>query len=215
VKIGTAICKSKYGCNKRKKLSEFHKDSRRLLGVTSICKKCESTRKKRNYEENRERDLEYCKKYHNENKERVHERYAKYWEGNKERFHEKNRIRAKKYYEENIKPSNTGGKVKYEEILKLILEKNKINFEREKWFRGLVNIGTNASLHFDFYLPDYKLCIEIDESHHNQLKFKQRDQIKTQYCKNNNIYLLRISYKEINKAEQILLNMIKNITNGS
>jgi very-short-patch-repair endonuclease len=71
-------------------------------------------------------------------------------------------------------------------------------------------------LPFDFYLPDYNVCIEYDGEQHHTVrtnffggndKFKQlkrRDKIKTKYCKDNNIYLLRIPYWDFNNIEQIL-----------
>lgn len=60
-------------------------------------------------------------------------------------------------------------------------------------------------LPFDFYLPDYNLCIEYDGIQHfepfkhfggtKRLKlYKLRDSIKDKYCKKNNIKLLRIKY---------------------
>lgn len=60
-------------------------------------------------------------------------------------------------------------------------------------------------LPFDFYLPLYNICIEYDGEQHfrpvdffgGEAGFKQRklhDAIKTEYCKNNNIRLLRIPY---------------------
>lgn len=73
-------------------------------------------------------------------------------------------------------------------------------------------------LRFDFYLPKYNLVIEYDGRQHfepvkfwnghdadKQLELNQiRDQIKTQYCKDNNIEIIRISYKEHDSIEQIL-----------
>jgi len=64
-------------------------------------------------------------------------------------------------------------------------------------------------LPFDFYIPSLNLCIEYDgEQHFKPFRFykdsqknldklyiiQHRDKIKTQYCKDNNIGLLRISY---------------------
>ena len=67
-------------------------------------------------------------------------------------------------------------------------------------------------LPFDFYLPDYNLCIEVDgEGHYNhkfhashtsdEIKQKEmlyntqrHDAIKNEYCKNNDIKLLRLDY---------------------
>ena len=70
-------------------------------------------------------------------------------------------------------------------------------------------------LSFDFYLPIENLCIEYDgKQHYEPIKhfggeesFKEtqiRDKIKTNYCKENNIHLIRIRYDEniIEKLEE-------------
>ena len=62
-------------------------------------------------------------------------------------------------------------------------------------------------LPFDFYLPDYNTCIEYDGKQHyepveyfggkDSLEYTQKhDAIKTEYCRTNNISLLRIPYFE-------------------
>ena len=67
----------------------------------------------------------------------------------------------------------------------------------------------------DFYINDLNLCIEFDGKQHfepvkhfggkvNFDKTKKRDEIKNNFCFNNNIKLLRISYKDINNVENIL-----------
>ena len=81
-------------------------------------------------------------------------------------------------------------------------------------------------LRFDFYLPDFNTCIEYDgEQHYHPVSFKsesesialknhqdcvRRDKIKDQYCKNNNIKLIRIPYWDLDKIEEILEAKIKN-----
>lgn len=76
---------------------------------------------------------------------------------------------------------------------------------------------------FDFYLTKYKACIEFDgEQHNNELhffggknEFKNiiiRDAIKTQYCKDNNIPLLRIKYNE--NVEEKLNEFIRFLNQG-
>ena len=68
---------------------------------------------------------------------------------------------------------------------------------------------------FDFYLPDYNICIEYDgELHYKSIDFyggeeelmkqQNRDNIKTQYCKDNNITLIRIPYWDLNNINKIL-----------
>lgn len=69
------------------------------------------------------------------------------------------------------------------------------------------NCKDNQQLPFDFYLPDYNICIEFDgEQHFRTSKFfggeeklkrtQLHDKIKTDYCNNNNIRLIRIKYNE-------------------
>jgi very-short-patch-repair endonuclease len=85
-----------------------------------------------------------------------------------------------------------------------ILENKKINFISQKKFDGCLY---KRKLKFDFYLPDYNTCIEYDGEQHNvmyrfektneRLKIRQkRDKIKNEYCKENNIHLIRIKYNE-------------------
>ena len=76
-------------------------------------------------------------------------------------------------------------------------------------------------LYFDFYLPDFNLCIEYQGQQHyelvdfagkgdiwarKQLKLNQKkDQIKRDYCNNNNIKLIEIPYWDYNNIEEILI----------
>ena len=102
------------------------------------------------------------------------------------------------------------------------LIENKIEFEEQKRFKDCKNI---KPLPFDFYLPQYNLCIEFDGKQHfiptdfksnltEEEKLKSfellqiRDNIKTDYCKNNNINLLRIKYTE--NIEEKLIEYFKN-----
>lgn len=75
-----------------------------------------------------------------------------------------------------------------------------------------VDCRDKKQLPFDFYLPEQNVCIEYDgRQHFMPIDFagkgkewaekqfevvKLHDQIKTDYCKNNNIQLLRIKYDE-------------------
>lgn len=81
---------------------------------------------------------------------------------------------------------------------------NNIDFVPQKTFDECKNI---KCLHFDFYLPEYNICIEYDGIQHfepvdyfgGKDKFKQlqyNDSIKTTYCNLNNIPLLRIRYDQ-------------------
>ncbi len=79
---------------------------------------------------------------------------------------------------------------------------NNINYIHQHKFNECKSV---RKLPFDFYLPDYNLCIEYDGKQHfepiewfggeNSLQSnRMRDLIKTEYCINNNVRLIRISY---------------------
>jgi hypothetical protein len=112
---------------------------------------------------------------------------------------------------------------KGEKKVALFLEKNNINFDKQKTFNDCKNINTNRQLKFDFYLPKYNLCIEYDGEYHyepwrlyfdkslanlNFKKMKQRDIIKNNYCINKNINLLRIPYFELKNIDKIISNYL-------
>jgi very-short-patch-repair endonuclease len=84
------------------------------------------------------------------------------------------------------------------------LNDKKIKFETQKRFK---DCRVKYPLPFDFYLIDKNLCIEYDGEQHfipsrtwggiDNLKITQeRDKIKTNYCNDNNIKLIRIKYTD-------------------
>ena len=88
--------------------------------------------------------------------------------------------------------------------IKKILDDNNIKYIREKTFD---DCKLTKKLRFDYYLIDYNICIEYDGKQHyesiyffggiEKLKIIQlSDNIKTKYCKNNNIKLIRIRYDD-------------------
>ena len=111
------------------------------------------------------------------------------------------------------KCKSSKGELKIEKYLK----ENNINFESQKTFKGC---EYKKLLKFDFYLPDYNICVEFDgRQHFMPVKFKKmslkkaktefkdtqiRDKIKTKYCEDSDIILLRISYTNFEKIENIL-----------
>jgi len=101
---------------------------------------------------------------------------------------------------------------KGEKYILKCLNSHNFEFERQKRFKDCRN---KLPLPFDFYLPLLNMCIEYDGEQHFKIvekwggkkglkKRQKNDKIKTQYCKNNNINLLRIRYDED----------IENIING-
>lgn len=112
---------------------------------------------------------------------------------------------------------------KGEKRVKKFLIYNNIDYISQHKFNDCQH---NKPLSFDFYLPDYNMCIEYDGKQHfepvcfggisyEQAKIKlktqvQNDNIKTKYCQDNNIKLLRIPYWEFDNIENILKLKINN-----
>jgi len=103
---------------------------------------------------------------------------------------------------------------KGEKQIKMFLDENKILYIREQKFK---NCKYKKQLPFDFYLPNYNMCIEYDGRQHYEniphfggeirlLETQKRDKIKTEYCQNNNIKLIRVKHDDdvIEKLKAIL-----------
>ncbi len=96
-----------------------------------------------------------------------------------------------------------------EKQVKKYLTKHKINFIQQHTFDDCKHI---KELPFDFYLPDYNVCIEYDGIQHFEPvdfggkgqewacqqfeNLKLRDGIKNTYCTTNNVLLCRIKYTQ-------------------
>jgi len=91
---------------------------------------------------------------------------------------------------------------KGENIIANFLENKNIYFNKQYKF---INCKHKRKLPFDFYLPDHNICIEYDGRQHFDIleywggltefeNIKIRDKIKTDYCINNNIDLIRIKF---------------------
>lgn len=104
-----------------------------------------------------------------------------------------------------------------EEKLIKILNDNNIQYYYQYSFNDCVNPETGRVLRFDFFLPQYNSCIEYDGQQHflefvrkyssgwnNLITYEQnhkRDLIKDSYCKEHNIFLLRIPYYDYNTMD--------------
>jgi very-short-patch-repair endonuclease/ribosome-associated toxin RatA of RatAB toxin-antitoxin module len=103
-----------------------------------------------------------------------------------------------------------------ESIISDILNMMSVKFESQKSFDGL---KYKNKLYFDFYIPSHNLCIEFDGvQHHKAFDFfggseklkdtQLKDEIKNQFCLNNNFNLLRISYSINYKTKDRIRNKI-------
>ena len=114
---------------------------------------------------------------------------------------------------------------KGEEKIKSFLLLNNIDFTQQEAFKDkdipCKNPETNSYLYFDFYLSDFKTCIEFQgRQHYSPFSFSSdkseetmdrnfknlqvRDNIKKQYCKDNNIALFELHYNQFSNMEKIL-----------
>lgn len=91
-----------------------------------------------------------------------------------------------------------------EVIISNVLDRKNIKY---KYNKSLKDCISSSKLRFDFYLPDYNLCIEFDGIQHYKpvdifggeeefLKTQMRDKIKNQWCELNNIKLIRFNYMQ-------------------
>ena len=106
-----------------------------------------------------------------------------------------------------------------EHFLHQIFKSNNIHYEIQKRFDGCKN---KRHLPFDFYLPDYNVCFEYQGQHHYKAldffggedAFKIRcknDQIKRDFCKQNQIALIEIpyTYNTFESIEKYLFDKLK------
>lgn len=109
-------------------------------------------------------------------------------------------------------------KSKAEKKITNFLDKHKITVECEKTFDNCRNPKTNRKFRFDFYLPSTNICIEYDGEQHfkgwrkpskksrTPEYYRYCDDIKTKYCIDNKIKLIRIKYTNYDTIENILEN---------
>lgn len=134
--------------------------------------------------------------------------------------HNKDLRKRKTYKGKNLQKISKG-----EYLISQHLIKKGILFSTEKTFEDLVNPKTNQFLRYDFHIPKFNICIEFDGIQHFQYTpdfhtkdpfkgailledQKYRDHIKDMYCLTNEIKLIRIPYKDINRIDSILNNSL-------
>ena len=113
---------------------------------------------------------------------------------------------------------------KWEIFIHDFLTSLNISFQSQKRFYDCRNKQQSDTLPFDFYLPDYNICIEYDGEHHFRpieiwggydkfLINQENDKIKNEYCKTHNITLLRLPYTlSIEEIKNEILNILSPVT---
>lgn len=105
-------------------------------------------------------------------------------------------------------------------LVKRFLDHQKIKYVQQKFFSDLIS-GKKRYLFFDFYLVDLNICLEYDGIQHfkpiskfgGEMSFQNvriNDKLKDEYCKSNNIRLIRIPYTSIKNINSILNKEIPN-----
>jgi Zn finger protein HypA/HybF involved in hydrogenase expression len=109
-------------------------------------------------------------------------------------------------------PSCTNRKSKGEQVISRWLTEHNIEYITSYSISDCKDINP---LPFDFYLPNFNMLIEYDGIQHYEVNeffggekgfniLNRHDEIKTQYCKDNKIELLRIPYWDFENINQIL-----------
>ena len=124
-------------------------------------------------------------------------------------------------YETTISNFKSGHRCPYcneskgeKEIIKFLTKYN-IKYKYQYKFK---TCKFKRQLPFDFYLPEYNICIEYDGEFHYKMLMdfdefvngKIRDSVKNYYCNQNNIKIIRIPYWNFKNIEEILLKEILN-----
>ena len=109
---------------------------------------------------------------------------------------------------------------KLEYLIKNYLDNNNISYDSHHSFDDLRGVN-NGLLSYDFYLPDYNICIEAQgEQHEKPIDYfggeerfkiqKEHDRRKSEYANINNISLLEIWYWQVDNVDTIISEYINN-----
>lgn len=101
--------------------------------------------------------------------------------------------------------------------IKNFLKEKGVSFIQQYSFSDCVNPITTKRLRFDFFLPDYNICIEYNGKQHYLLEgegyytskalqeMRFRDNLKKEYCQKNKLVLLEIPYWYNDNIENFLI----------
>lgn len=92
-----------------------------------------------------------------------------------------------------------------EKAFKYYLVKNKIGFETQK----IIKTKKNKIYFLDFYLPDYKIAIEIDGKYHSTDEQIKKDSERDNDLLKLGIKTFRITNKQVIKGQYNINNILK------
>ena len=106
-----------------------------------------------------------------------------------------------------------------QKIINFLIENKITDFEREKSFSDLYYKSKSYPLRFDFYFEKQNTVIEFNGIQHykpiecfggykNFEVQKERDKLKKEYCKKNNINLIILNDENIEKIEKLCLSIL-------
>ena len=150
-------------CGVVKPLDGFHRNKGGVDGRHSRCKECRRERKRRYYEENRDKELEYARRYHEENRDKTLDYQRRYREENRDKTLDYQR----RYYEENRDIIDQGKKSRYAQCTRtsnLLASKKGAPYSPEE----------DALILADNGMTDYQKAIELGRTYYSVEKRKQR-----------------------------------------
>ena len=150
-------------CGETKSLDGFHRNKGGVDGRHSHCKECRRERKRRYYEENRDKVLESQRSYREENRDKTLDYQRSYREENRDKTLDYQR----RYYEENRDILDQGKKIRYAQYTRtsnLLASKKGAPYSPEE----------DALILADNGMTDYQKAIELGRTYHSVRKRKQR-----------------------------------------
>ena len=206
-------------CTKCKRLlvaykGNFAKEKTGKYGFRSKCKECDNKSSKQYYEDNSEHIKKYKKQYYKDNSEYI-KQHSKQWnKDNPEHKKEYMKQYYDKYLEENGLERGQGSIG--EQKVRQVLRESNFTFSEQHRFD---DCKFKYTLPFDFYIPSLNIAIEYDGIQHFNIVEAWggiehlvdnviRDTIKNDYCRRNNIRLIRIPYWEFDNIETILSDLL-------
>lgn len=85
-----------------------------------------------------------------------------------------------------------------------LLRKSGIYYRRE---RGKYRFGQEWC-YYDFFLPYYRIYVEIDGKEHQNENVRHKDKIKEKYISNNQSFMARFTNEEVMAMDEITLTML-------